>query len=121
MFNATDYTDEGIFQCFADNGYGVAASVKVNFREAKLARFSYESERVNCFQDAFIFSILYMVLWYHIKICHVYDKQEKHLISQTSTSINKVFFYIKLIFCIESTNLLSCTSTNCAGSLRNGR
>ena len=46
MFNAPEDKDEGIFQCFADNGYGVAASVRVNFREAKLARFPYEERKV---------------------------------------------------------------------------
>ncbi|WAR25432.1 NRG-like protein [Mya arenaria] len=46
VFNAPEDKDEGIFQCFADNGYGVAASVRVNFREAKLARFPYEERKV---------------------------------------------------------------------------
>ncbi|KAH3827857.1 hypothetical protein DPMN_129800 [Dreissena polymorpha] len=38
--------DEGIFQCFADNGYGIAASVRVNFREAKLARFPTDERKL---------------------------------------------------------------------------
>ena len=46
VFNSPEDKDEGIFQCFADNGYGISASVKINFREAKLARFSYEDVQV---------------------------------------------------------------------------
>ena len=49
MFNSPEDKDEGIFQCFADNGYGVAASVRVNFREAKLARFPFEERQVYLF------------------------------------------------------------------------
>lgn len=46
VFNAPEDKDEGIFQCFVDNGYGVAVSYTVNFREAKLARFPYEARKV---------------------------------------------------------------------------
>ena len=46
MFNAPEDKDEGIYQCFADNGYGVSASVKCNLREAKLASFPIEEARV---------------------------------------------------------------------------
>ena len=46
MFSAPEDKDEGIYQCFADNGYGVSASVKCNLREAKLANFPIEEARV---------------------------------------------------------------------------
>ncbi|KAH3848860.1 hypothetical protein DPMN_091243 [Dreissena polymorpha] len=46
VFNKPEPNDEGIFQCFADNGYGIAASVRVNFREAKLARFHIQERKV---------------------------------------------------------------------------
>ena len=49
MFNAPEGKDEGIYQCFADNGYGVSASVKCNLREAKLASFAIEEARVRHF------------------------------------------------------------------------
>ena len=46
VFNAPVDKDEGIYQCFADNGYGVSASDKINLREAKLGRFVYEDRKV---------------------------------------------------------------------------
>lgn len=46
MFNAPEDKDEGIFQCFVDNGYGVSVSYAVNFREAKLASFPYAPRQV---------------------------------------------------------------------------
>ena len=50
VFNAPEDKDEGIYQCFADNDYGVAASVKINLREAKLADFPIDDPEVrNCF------------------------------------------------------------------------
>ncbi|PVD25037.1 hypothetical protein C0Q70_15534 [Pomacea canaliculata] len=39
VFTKPEAKDEGIFQCFATNNYGVSASVKVNLREAKLKDF----------------------------------------------------------------------------------
>ncbi|WAR25428.1 NRG-like protein, partial [Mya arenaria] len=45
VFNTPEDKDEGIYQCFADNGYGVVVSVQVKFREAKLARFPYEEKK----------------------------------------------------------------------------
>ncbi|XP_053377486.1 neuroglian-like isoform X2 [Mercenaria mercenaria] len=41
VFNNPEPKDEGIFQCFADNGYGVSASIKVNLKEAILKKFVY--------------------------------------------------------------------------------
>ena len=50
VFNAPEDKDEGIYQCFADNGYGVSASTKCNLREAKLASFPIEDAQVRfCF------------------------------------------------------------------------
>jgi hypothetical protein len=46
VFNKPEDKDEGIFQCFADNGYGISASVKINLREAKLKKFAYEPRQV---------------------------------------------------------------------------
>ncbi|WAR25594.1 NRG-like protein [Mya arenaria] len=45
VFSRPESKDEGIFQCFADNGYGIVASIKVNLREAKLEKFSYEERK----------------------------------------------------------------------------
>ncbi|XP_025108153.1 neuroglian-like isoform X2 [Pomacea canaliculata] len=39
VFIRPEDRDEGIFQCFATNNYGVSASIKVNLREAKLKDF----------------------------------------------------------------------------------
>lgn len=50
VFNKPEPKDEGIFQCFADNGYGVSASLKVNFREGTLKKFAYEPKRVSIIQ-----------------------------------------------------------------------
>ncbi|KAH3820533.1 hypothetical protein DPMN_122277, partial [Dreissena polymorpha] len=50
VFSKPEPKDEGIFQCFADNGYGIAASVRVNFREAKLARFPTEDRKITTVQ-----------------------------------------------------------------------
>ncbi|XP_045166223.2 neuroglian-like isoform X1 [Mercenaria mercenaria] len=47
VFNSPEDKDEGIFQCFADNGYGISASVKINLREAKLKKFAYEPRRTS--------------------------------------------------------------------------
>jgi hypothetical protein len=46
VFNKPGDKDEGIFQCFADNGYGISASVKINLRKAKLKKFAYEPRQV---------------------------------------------------------------------------
>jgi len=69
-FNSTGNNDEGMFLRSADNGYGVAASVKVNFREAKLAQISYEQKTVYCVKT-FLSSLYYVhgVFWYHV-FCH---------------------------------------------------
>ncbi|XP_059166690.1 neuroglian-like isoform X2 [Physella acuta] len=39
VFNRPENKDEGIFQCFARNEYGVSVSRKINFRQAKLESF----------------------------------------------------------------------------------
>ena len=49
VFNSPGDNDEGIYQCFADNGYGLSVSVKSNLREAKLADFPIEPARVRIF------------------------------------------------------------------------
>lgn len=46
VFNEPEPKDEGIFQCFADNGYGISTSIQVNLREAILERFPYEARKV---------------------------------------------------------------------------
>lgn len=46
VFNITENRDEGIFQCFADNGYGISVSDKIHFKEAKLMDFKYERRLV---------------------------------------------------------------------------
>ena len=46
VFNAPEDKDEGIYQCFATNDLGVSASVKINLREAKLAKFPIEKSTV---------------------------------------------------------------------------
>lgn len=46
VFNITEDKDEGFFQCFADNGYGISVSNEIYFIEAKLTNFSYEPKRV---------------------------------------------------------------------------
>ena len=46
VFNKPEPKDEGIYQCFADNGYGVSASIRVNLREAKLEKFAFEQTQV---------------------------------------------------------------------------
>lgn len=47
VFNNPEPKDEGIFQCFADNGYGVSVTVKVSLREAILKKFNYEPKRTH--------------------------------------------------------------------------
>ncbi|XP_060606385.1 neuroglian-like [Ruditapes philippinarum] len=47
VFNKPGDKDEGIFQCFADNGYGISASVKINLRKAKLKKFAYEPRQTH--------------------------------------------------------------------------
>ncbi|XP_060563212.1 neuroglian-like isoform X2 [Ruditapes philippinarum] len=47
VFNKPEDKDEGIFQCFADNGYGISASVKINLREAKLKKFADEPSQTH--------------------------------------------------------------------------
>ncbi|XP_060553930.1 neuroglian-like isoform X2 [Ruditapes philippinarum] len=47
VLNKPEAKDEGIFQCFADNGYGISASVKINLREAKLKKFASEPRRTH--------------------------------------------------------------------------
>ncbi|PVD25027.1 hypothetical protein C0Q70_15524 [Pomacea canaliculata] len=44
VFIRPEDRDEGIFQCFATNNYGVSASIKVNLREAKLKNFQIGSD-----------------------------------------------------------------------------
>jgi len=46
VFNRPEAKDEGIYQCFADNGYGVATTIRVSLREALLSRFAYEPVQV---------------------------------------------------------------------------
>lgn len=46
VFNEPESKDEAIYQCFADNGYGVSTTIQVNLREAKLSRFPYEQRKV---------------------------------------------------------------------------
>ncbi|XP_076448295.1 neuroglian-like [Babylonia areolata] len=41
VFTKAEDRDEGIFQCFATNAYGVSVSNKVNLREAKLERYGF--------------------------------------------------------------------------------
>ncbi|KAH3827853.1 neuroglian-like isoform X2 [Dreissena polymorpha] len=47
VFNKPEPKDEGIYQCFADNGYGVSASIRVNLREAKLEKFAFEQTQTH--------------------------------------------------------------------------
>ncbi|XP_048738673.2 neuroglian-like isoform X2 [Ostrea edulis] len=39
VINAPEDKDEGIFQCIADNNFGISVSINVNFREGKLDEF----------------------------------------------------------------------------------
>jgi len=67
VFSRPEDKDEGIYQCFADNGYGVAASIRVNFREAKLERFAYEERKVYlfvCFKLHIINVSIYWIVYY---------------------------------------------------------
>lgn len=46
VFNEPEAKDEGQYQCFADNGYGISTTIRVNLREALLSRFAYEQRKV---------------------------------------------------------------------------
>uniref|UniRef100_A0A0B7A4I7 Neuroglian n=1 Tax=Arion vulgaris TaxID=1028688 RepID=A0A0B7A4I7_9EUPU len=41
VINSPEDKDEGIFQCFAINSFGISASIKCNLRQAKLMDFAY--------------------------------------------------------------------------------
>ncbi|XP_053377718.1 uncharacterized protein LOC123530345 [Mercenaria mercenaria] len=43
VFKRAEYRDEGVYQCFAINGFGISASIKINLRMAKIGRFAHES------------------------------------------------------------------------------
>ena len=45
-FSSPLSSDEGIYQCFADNGHGVSVSDKVRFLEAVLGEF-HDTDRVS--------------------------------------------------------------------------
>ena len=47
VINRPEDKDEGIYQCFADNGYGVSASKNFNLRQAKLKEFGIEDDIVH--------------------------------------------------------------------------
>ncbi|XP_041379387.1 neuroglian-like [Gigantopelta aegis] len=44
VINMPEDKDEGMYQCFADNGYGKSASIMFNLREAKLQEFGIEAD-----------------------------------------------------------------------------
>ncbi|KAL5013978.1 hypothetical protein ScPMuIL_008248 [Solemya velum] len=39
VINDPEDKDEGIYQCFAENDYGISVTININFRQAKLASF----------------------------------------------------------------------------------
>ncbi|KAK7481945.1 hypothetical protein BaRGS_00026853, partial [Batillaria attramentaria] len=44
VFTKPEERDEGVYQCFATNSYGVSASIKIKLREAKLKEFEIGSD-----------------------------------------------------------------------------
>lgn len=60
VFSSPELKDEGGYQCFVENGYGVAVTNIALFRQARLTQFPYERRRV-CL-DIFFFFLTILIL-----------------------------------------------------------